>query len=184
MKSSTLRVMLFLTLAAVQSTASDAQGTPEARQQAVTRALLFVRGSASEELRTVPAADITVDASTLPNVSTSPSNPDLVTLGGQLRMHVVSALDAKCVQAGIGLTKLRAQLARAECVTASSRYYMEAEQLQVGEDTAIVMVHVFRRHTHPDRPHASRIDYAGYKVELLRQANEWGKPRLISRTDS
>src|SRR4051794_31984156 len=55
--------------------------------------------------------------------------------------------------------------ARADCVTATSRYYVEPGELQIKGNTAIVVVHVFRRPKQSGVPVASRLDYAGYTIE-------------------
>jgi len=106
-------------LAQVQSRICQAQGNLDQRQQAIATAVLFARGSASEELRTVPSEQIAVDVSQLLGKS---GQLDIAAMGRQLRANVAPDTHGKCDK---GLTGERALYARARCATATSRYYVE-----------------------------------------------------------
>jgi hypothetical protein len=179
MVSRLLRAALLLAIIAGAPTL-HAQQAPGSREQGVIRALLFVRGAASEELRVIPASSITVDASRIADRSGHMTDSDVIALGEQLRARVVRALDSRCERAGAGETTTRALIARAECAIATSRYYVEPGELQVSGNNAFIMIHVFRAPQPSSAPAASRIDYAGYKIELTLGSDGWGSPRLIS----
>jgi hypothetical protein len=167
----------------IQTRTALAQTDVATREQAILRAVLFVRGSASEELRVVPPDSITFDATRLPD-TTATTPAVLAKLGQELRAHVVPELESRCARAGLGMTAMRALFTRAECATGTSKYYVEPGDLQVRGSTAVVMVHVFRRPTRSTGPVISRVDYAGYKVELTLGSDGWGSPRVVSITET
>ena len=170
-------------LTQIQSQICEAQGNLDQRQQAIATAVLFARGSASEELRTVPAEQIAVDASQLLGKL---GQLDVSAMGKQLRANVAADTHGKCDK---GLTGERALYARARCATATSRYYVEPGDLQVAGNVAVVSVHVLKRGD-PYQPAKSiavqaGTDYSGpmmhasYDVQLTLGPNGWGSPRLL-----
>lgn len=182
--TSILRHAGLLLAIVVGARSTSAQNRLSPRQQAIVRAILFVRDNASEELRGVPPADITIDGTRLTDQSVRLSDLDAAALGKELRAHLVRGLASQCVGAGSGLSTTKALFARAECVTETSRYYVEPGDLEVNADTATITVHVFRRPVRSGVPLASRVDYAGYKIALSRSSNGWGSPRLVSITET
>jgi hypothetical protein len=171
-------------LVQVQSQICQAQGNLSQRQRAIVAAVLFARGSASEELRTIPSDQILVDATGLLENS---SQLDVVAMGKQLRANVTLQSHGKCDQ---GLTGDRAAFARARCATAVSRYYVEPGDLQIRGDVAVILIQVFKRGDPfgPAKPPASQsgTDYSGpmihgsFNIQLTLGPNGWGSPRLLA----
>jgi hypothetical protein len=167
-------------LLVTQARTSTAQSELSARDQAIIRAVLFVRGTASEELRTMPADAILIDATRIVERPAQAAN--MTTLANQMRARAVPGLDPKCAHAGDGLSPNRALWARAECATASSPYYLEPADVEINGSTAAVTVQVFKRASRQPAPGTSksvRMDYIGYTIELTQTADGWANPRLL-----
>ena len=177
--------MYLALLLQVQSRLCQSQDNLSHRQQAIIAAVLFARGSASEELRTIPPDQILVDATRLLDDS---GKIDLRTTGAQLRATATLESHGKCDQ---GLTGDRAAFARARCATGAARYYLEPGDLQISGNTAVILIEVFKRGDpfHPSTTtSASQLgtDYrgpmthTGFQVQLTFGPNGWGSPRLLT----
>ena len=167
-----------------QSRICQAQENLSQRQRAIVAAVLFARGSASEELRTIPSDQILVDASALLDNS---GQLDMLAMGKQLRSNVTLESHGKCDQ---GLTGNRAAFARARCATAVLRYYVEPGDLQISGDVAVISIQVYKRGDpfRPAKPTASQpgSDYRGpmiynsFNIQLTLGPNGWSSPRLLT----
>jgi len=162
-------VGLLLVLAVSAPVAIGAQDSLALRERALVSAVLFVRGSAAEDLRTVPADSIVIDGSTvLERPAVSPEV--LAELGRTLRAVVVWSHNA----CGQDLSPNRALFARGQCAVTRWKYYVEAEVVAIDNDSAAIIVHVFRRPTG-----IQRVDYSGYRIDLIRTRSGWSAPRLL-----
>ena len=142
------------------------------REQALIAAVRYARGSASEELRTVPSDSIRVDVSSLLDDSSNmPSGGVTRALAETLHAAITWTSSDPC---GRGLSPNQALFARGECAVKRTEFYIEASEASIGTDEATVIVHVFRR------PRGiQRIDYIGYTIALRRAPGGWGAPRLV-----
>src|SRR5207237_2331403 len=108
--------------------AIGAQDSLALRERALVSAVLFVRGSAAEDLRTVPADSIVIDGSTvLERPAVSPEV--LAELGRTLRAVVVWSHNA----CGQGRSPNRALCARGQCAVTQWKYHGEADGEGTGQ---------------------------------------------------
>src|SRR5438270_1163594 len=129
---------LALVFAVFAPVAVGAQESLALRERALLSAVLFVRGSAAEDLRTVPADSIVIDGSTvLERPAVSPEV--LAELGRTLRAVVVWSHNA----CGQGLSPNRALFARGQCAVTRWKYYVEAEVVAIDNDSAAIIVTSF-----------------------------------------
>jgi hypothetical protein len=147
------------------------------REQALLAAVDYVRGAASEELPSVPADSIDVDASSLlDDKRNQPSSAVTVGLAETLHAAISWTSNYAC---GRGLSPHQALFARGQCGVKRFKFYIEAAALSIDSDEATVMVHVFRRPSG-----VQRIDYIGYTIALHHMPRGWGAPRVVSITET
>jgi hypothetical protein len=142
------------------------------RERALIAAVRYVRGSASEELRSIGSDSINVDASSLlDDKGNEPSSAITRALAETLHAAISWTSSYAC---GRGLSPKGALLARGQCAVKRTEFYIEASEVSISTDEATVMVHVFRR---PGAIH--RPDYIGYTIALRRTSGGWAAPRLV-----